>query len=361
MTDSATTPRTFTVGQRGGHWWFFTPDGTPFFSIGMNHVDSAALRYPENGDLWWERYGNSEQRWLEERVVPDLKAWGFNTLGWVQEVVIIGPTLHRHSPNFPPEAYRWADMPYCHMLAFTETYQREHHVVYPDVTTPDFEAWCDYVARKDCARMRDDPNLIGYFYADVPPWCHTVDRLWTTKEACVPYGPWFDPAMVESEAGRRELRRQAERYYQITHDAVRRYDPHHLILGDRWEGKALLPDVIVAAAAPYVDVLSFQYFDTPAVIAKAFNRWHRLTGKPVLLADAAPVDRDPAQYGPMLEAMREVPSCVGWHVCGAYLRNRARGYGFREADETPNQAMIDAATEANHATARWVEAKADTT
>ena len=28
----------------------------------------------------------------------------------------------------------------------------------PDLMSSDFEEWCDYVARDDCARLRDDPN-----------------------------------------------------------------------------------------------------------------------------------------------------------------------------------------------------------
>ena len=54
-------------------------------------------------------------------------------------------------------------MPYCHMLPFTEAHQWQVEVRQPDVTSPDFEEWCDYVARDACARFRDDPKLIGYF------------------------------------------------------------------------------------------------------------------------------------------------------------------------------------------------------
>ena len=50
----------FTVENRAGHWWFITPSGEPFFSIGMNHIDSSALRYPENGDYFRTKYGSSE-------------------------------------------------------------------------------------------------------------------------------------------------------------------------------------------------------------------------------------------------------------------------------------------------------------
>ena len=91
----------FTVGQRNGHLWFITPEGEPFWSIGMNHIDSATMRYPENVHIWREQFGNSQERWLREQVAPDLRAWGFNSVGWVQEVIVRGPTIHRRRSGRP--------------------------------------------------------------------------------------------------------------------------------------------------------------------------------------------------------------------------------------------------------------------
>jgi hypothetical protein len=54
----------FSLEQRDGRWWFTTPTGERFWSIGMNHIDSAALRFPESGDTWQREFGNSQQRWL---------------------------------------------------------------------------------------------------------------------------------------------------------------------------------------------------------------------------------------------------------------------------------------------------------
>ena len=149
----------FGVGERAGHWWFLAPDGEPFWSIGMNHIDSAALRHAETVHIWRDKYGNSEQRWIRKAVAPDLRDWGFNTIGWTQEVVLRSPAMHRHSRSFTYEEYRWADMPYCHLLPFTETHQWEKETRHPDVFSEGFEAWCDYVARKECARMAEDAKL----------------------------------------------------------------------------------------------------------------------------------------------------------------------------------------------------------
>ena len=337
----------FTVGKQNGHWWFFTPEKKPFFSIGMNHIDSAALRYPESGNIWQTKYQNSEQQWIQQGVVPDLNAWGFNSIGWTQEVVVRGESMHRHSRSFTYEEYQWSAMPYCHLLPFTETHQWDRETSYPDVFSREFEEWCDFVARKDCVQMANDPNLIGYFYVDCPSWVHCQKGN--------PKGPWFDPARLDTTSGRKELGKMATQYYRITHDAIRRYDPNHLILGDRYEGRSALPDEILEAAVPYVDVLSFQYFSRAEEICPDFERWHTLTGLPVLLADAAPPRRQPGAYEPMIRGLREHSSCIGWHVCGAYVRNRCRGAGFRDEQENQIKPLVSEATQANHQTLNWVD------
>lgn len=345
--------RFFTVDKQNNRWSFFDPSGRLFFSLGMNHLDSATLRCAENVHIWREKYRNSQQHWLMESVGPDLRAWGFNTVGWCQEVVIAAPTIHRHSRNFTREEYGWLDMPYCHLLPFTEAHQWEVETRLPDVLSKDFSEWCDYVARDHCVRMADDPNLIGYFYSDCPQWVHSP------RPEMKP--PWFDPERLQTKSGREELARMAERYYAVTRESIRRYDPNHLILGDRFEALAPLPDEVLLAAARHVDVLSFQCFADGKTICEQFKNWHKQTGKPILLADGCVPGRrnktpeDQNVYGSMLKMLRELSCCVGWHYCGAYLRNRVRRTGFREEDETINdQDFIAAVTAANHATAEWM-------
>ncbi|HPA17368.1 MAG TPA: agarase [Verrucomicrobiae bacterium] len=348
----------FTLEQRGGRWWLFSPEGAPFFSLGLNHIDDSPLRYAPNGDIWRKKYGNSRERWLRESVAPDLRAWGFNTVGWTQEVVTRGHEIHRHSPSFTFEEYQWLGIPYCHLLPFAEIHQWENETRHPDFFSKDFEEWCDYVARSQCARFADDPKLIGYFYTDCPMWVHTrPDNHWK--------GPLFDPEKLKTDMGRQGLSALATRYYQVTHDAIRRYDPHHLILGDRYEANAPLPIEVVNAARPFVAILCFQDFKDPA---KNLADWHTRTGMPVLWADGAktapakdlatgePILRNDGRwYAESLRALRANPGCVGAHLCGAYLRNRARNRGLRDASEHPDQENIAIIGEANRETSAWAQ------
>lgn len=360
MAKSHPVPGYFRTQKRDGRWWFLDPEGAPFWSVGLNHVDSTTLRYVENGDLWRDKFGNSMERWLTT-VREDMQAWGFNTLGWNQEVVVINDYNSNHSRSFTFEEYQWLGLPYCQMLPFIDSHQWESATRLPDIRSSDFADWCDYVARDQCARMRDDPKLIGYWFTDCPTWIHESNRrAWKA--------PLFDPTDLKTAAGKRELSDLAMTYYRVTTEAIRRYDPHHLILGDRYEAMRPLPDEVVQAALPFVDVLAFQCFGDASVVKEKLDYWANLTGKPVLLADNAvwhPTahqgwppreDRhlDPAGYAAIHDVLRAMPACIGYHLCGAYGRNRTRRYGLRDEKDLidPSTAGIAAV---NQSTLHWVE------
>jgi hypothetical protein len=38
-TTQSNTEGFFTLGEVDNHWWFITPKGEAFFSIGLNHID----------------------------------------------------------------------------------------------------------------------------------------------------------------------------------------------------------------------------------------------------------------------------------------------------------------------------------
>lgn len=340
----------FTLKQEGSKCSLITPDNKPFFTMGLNHLDSTVLHQPENQHIWEGRFKNSQEKWLKEQVAPDLQDWGFNTLGWAQEVIVRGPTdstCHRHSRNFTYEEYQWLDINYCHMLSFTGLHQWDVETKYPDVFSDEFEEWCDYVARSECVRFKDDPKLIGYFYTDCPTFAHDSIPHPNMKKA------WFDPEKIKSDSSYREkFKRTAIRYYKVLHDSIRRYDQNHLIFGDRYEATPWIPDELFEAATPYVDVFGFQYFKDIDVICERFDGIHQQTGKPILLADASiPRKKDPGaheQYPVFLKELSEMDCCIGWHYCGAYLTNPVRQYGLRLADNSRNEPLVSTMAKANH-------------
>ena len=178
----------------------------------------------------------------------------------------------------------------------------------------------------------------------------------------------FDPERLESEAGRAELSNLARTYYTVIHDAIRRYDPHHLILGDRYEANAPLPMEIVEAAKPYVDVFSFQDFRDPV---GHLADWYDVIGKPVLWADGshnreriedetgtyrrgAHFLHDGKWFADAVAGLLENPGAVGAHLCGAYIRNRYRGRGLVDEQERPDEEAIRELQRLGRVVERWL-------
>jgi len=323
----------FSIARKKGRWWLVTPEGEHIFSMGLNHIDPAAIRFTASKGIWNEKYENSMEKWLP-KVKADLADWGFNCLGWEQEVVIINPQMHRHSRSFTYEEYQWLDMPYFTMLPFIESHQWEWETRLPDIRSAGFAEWCDYVARDRCARMKDDPKLIGYFFTDCPTWIHNQPgNQWKA--------PILDPELEKTESGRKEIFDTASVYYQTITEAIKRYDPNHLICGDRYEANAPISESVLKAALPYVDIFSFQCFGSVDNIHSKMSRWASFLKRPVLLADSMiyreathgwppKEDRthDDYQYGETMKALRKIPECLGFHLCGAYIKNNARRYGL---------------------------------
>ena len=327
-----------------------TPQGLRFFSIGLNHIDPASLRYPENIHILEEKYNASTVEWLEKSVKPNLEIWGFNTIGWEQEVTV---RKWQHSRSFTNDELKVLGMPYCRMLPFTESHQWEKHTVHYDFFSKGWMEWVDYVARSYCAEVKDDPNLIGYFFSDCPTWIHDrTENEWR--------GPMFDPKKLETQAGRDELTRMATQYYKTIHNAIRKYDPNHLIFGDRYEANAPIAIEVIEAALPYVDVLSFQDFRDPAV---HLDEWHKKTGKPVLMADGSGMYKgegiykrvDGAWYARQIEALYNNPGCIGFHLCGAYQRNKARARGLLDEYENPDTENVEIIEQTNEKINDWMQ------
>ena len=336
----------FKTKKHRGRWMLINPKGEPFWSIGLNHVDAATLRQLNSGEIWTEKYDNSMEKWLAS-VRKDLTEWGFNTLGWNQELVTFNAQNKHHSRSFTYEEYQWLDMPYCHLLPFIESHQWETETRLPDIRSKGFAEWCDYVARDQCARMKDDPNLIGYFFTDCPTWVHNrADNAWKA--------PLFDPEKLNSTTGQKDLFDLASTYYRVITESIKRYDSNHLILGDRYEAMQPLPEAVIKAALPYVDVFSFQCFAATNTIGEKLQRWANFTNKPILLADSAtwlptktpgwPPKEDrhinAIEYGNILETLSQNPNCIGFHLCGAYLRNKVRRYGLKDATDELDESTV---------------------
>jgi hypothetical protein len=98
------------------------------------------------------------------------------------------------------------------------------------------------------------------------------------------------------------------------------------------------------AARPYVDAFCFQCFKDPQPLYNDLKSWADKLKMPVFIADSARLSKNEmeepihgkdfkkhntAKYEETLKLIREIPECVGFHLCGAYAQNFVRRFGLK--------------------------------
>lgn len=310
-------------------------------SLGVNHADETNLKYSHNHAVWQQRYGAREE-WIRRGVAADLRDWGFNTIGWTQDWVSGAPGAGRRSAatvdlglsrQWAPADFRSAGMPYCMALRVAEIEEWNGYPVFPDVYSAEFEAYCEYLARSVCLDQAEDPLLLGWFLVDAPAWLpHPSGEDFTVLAGTSP------------RARSIKLYDVAFKYYETVTKHIRRVDPHHLVLGDRFLGNRGIPPAVLTAARRFVDVLSVDYrpdTDAPcgAAMGKRLRAWHEQSGLPVLLADVGGTSTDDS-----VEAVASIaaePWLVGWHWSGYHV-NGIRNWGLKDAQDEPRADVLRA-------------------
>jgi hypothetical protein len=288
----------FRVEQIDGVWWFVTPEGNAFVSLGVNFITPAGDFSPALGRAPYHdnillRYGN-EATWADE-TVRRLQGWGFNTAGaWSDSQWFRGR------------------VPYCVIIDFEGAAPEVPWV--PSITprriadyfAPEFESGVVALAEqaRGCAA---DPYCIGVFVGNEMAWgpglqqrgtyldvymsrpatsaakqsvvdflrrryaddIAKFDRVWQLTLArfedlfdrpSLPHGLLTDAQRADHVAFTEVV---AARFFSRTYDALRAVDPQLLILGARFFSFQTLP-VVFAAAAPFVDVVSLNDYDASA-------------------------------------------------------------------------------------------------
>lgn len=294
----AESPSTKVVGLKndGGIWWFTAPDGQPFLSIGVNHVQPVYWRAQGDGQFATNTYGSDfllpdgevndsspgAKIWAN-RVATNLTNWGFNTLGMHTPPL---NCLHSFENIYfvvaleIPISWGWNMKRQQMHQAF-----RRNPV---DVFSDEFAAAVEANAKEVAGAYADNPRVLGYVYTDGPPWALDTDkateksmsdaeriihpwvlalmnrpaaakgkqawitmlqqRYGTPEEAgrtyAVTASSWSDlaaktgwSAVADSvkagEDSRAFLHDIIRQWYSVRKDAIRRYDANHLILGDK--------------------------------------------------------------------------------------------------------------------------------
>jgi len=155
--------------EKDDRWWFVSPEGNAFLSLGINHLDTDRFVPREK---FARRFGLDEDfteedffQGLREKVARDWEAFGLNTLG-----------CHTSS-----DWHNGAGFPYVYQLLFVEIcpWLSPSKKDFVDVFTDDFVRHCDQFAKEHVLPRRNDPYLLGYSLCDCPVLTEMDAERWT--------------------------------------------------------------------------------------------------------------------------------------------------------------------------------------
>lgn len=265
----------FHVEQIGGRWLFVTPEGNAFFSLGVTHTGET-IRQDELG-VFASRFQSREEK-MGGFFLESLRDWRFNSAGY--------GALESMEKQIPYLATIWTEGPRSKSAG-----PKSQNT---DIFDPAVQERLRGKVSAAVKRHIDNPWCLGYVFIDLP--------IWSLQPQPGPSYIEFLRALPEEAPGRRALtaltgvddeavmNHIVETYYTVVCGELRKADPHHLILGDRFmaqpASKALhTPDSILKTAARFVDALAFQPMGTQNPIKAYLDHVLAHTGKPSLLAD----------------------------------------------------------------------------
>jgi hypothetical protein len=309
----------FRTQKVGGKWWFVTPEGRLFLSLGIDCVGTWERTFIDGRDGWFDwlpdddgpyrgvfgyarsthsmaetidgkgrtfsfycanlirKYGDEWQAKWRDAAYARLRAWGFNTVGnWSQADVL---------DNSP--------MPFVATASISGEFRRiEGAKGYwgrmPDVYDPKFDGAAEASVSAMATRYSANPLCIGYFVDNELSWgtirkgtlssppdqpCRValVERLkkkygtleglnkaWDAK------AEGWDSLRVPVKANEKcnedldaFVYEFAKRYFEAVRDILRTHAPNQLYLGCRFSNA---PPMVVRACADVADVVSFNLY-----------------------------------------------------------------------------------------------------
>ena len=402
-----------------GIWWFITPEDKKFVSLGMNHIEPVLICSESNKEHFIKKYGedligpagrpnnkgDAARRWLDDSI-KQIKQWGFNSLGM-------------HNP------IRQSEFPYVakfRVAAIDGAVGPRKK--YKDPFDPNTEIFIDQFAQKWSDIYKNDKMVLGISFNDMPVWRSSPGKIHMWVKFCMElkaespgkqkwvdtlqknypdcstaaaaYGieasSWDDflirtswPVSPQPEKVFKDVQNFlpliADNWYRIVSNAIRKYDPNHLILGDKFIGNKDLPNWIDPILSKYFDVVYIQWYDYAHRQIPRLKELYAHTEKPILMGDSsfsAPNLNVPNPKGVRVKSQKEVgdayynylqsimgePYIIGWHYCGfiegspdlvRFHRFFSIQNGLLQPDGTPHQDAIDRVTEANSKAYSWHE------
>jgi hypothetical protein len=374
----------FQVKEIDHKWILLDPDGKPFLMRGVNHFGDGT-HMPWNQK---DRHGSAEA-WRGDVAKRHLD-WGFNYLppsigpSHIDPATLSGTKsrdkLVTRTDEWKPDWYVATQMPFTIFLEVPKQYMSPPNM--GDVFGMEFIAAVEAKCANVCGQLKDNKQLIGYHFCHNPPWniaapsaepwiadCTrpgsaglkqwvqlmrrvygSIDRWRETYG--VPIQEWSDIEKLEQplngyvsksralEDKEAFLQLICDQWHRVYHDAIRRHDPNHLILGDR-NTLHLQPSPSPWAyqiMKRYLAVLSINVMGTRRMIEMRLETATRHWDGPILLADTGVgiYEGEPAKTGYQAADFAEYERCYIDLVTLGVEHPQIIGFGWCGWFETPH-------------------------
>lgn len=328
----------FHVERHNGRWLLVDPLGNLFYALGVcamgvgddyTEVKGRESTYqwlpPANGEFKTaylpdhgaddfsfyianviRKYGKpySEDEFTS-RMINRVRKWGFNTGGPFSS---------------PSEATRRANLPYARILPLGEYDGLPPLPGAGGAFDPFDEANRRTVDRNLAAELRrtaNDPLILGYFFTNEPLYenipravpkltgkyackqrlveflrekyttIYRFNASWNTKAAS--FGQLGDMALSpDTPTAAQDVKAFTnlflETYYRLVAGTARKYDKHHMLMGNRFQSGTINNEDLCRIAGKYLDIMSFNYY-TYGPDKDFLNRIYRWTGRPMILSE----------------------------------------------------------------------------
>ena len=361
-----------------GRYWMVDPEGNLFLSKGLAVFSPGSSDRQKEKII--EKFGpsNPNTNWAKAEA-QFIREQGFNSAGaWsmvdiiknipepLPYTVILSPMgsyigeLKNSSDATLKAAFKaagWEGYPYDFAMVFDERF--DQHV--------------ESTISK-ASQYKNDKFLIGYFIDNEIPWKDYALEYCLTKWPSTHINhqkaqTWLDQRKGKSGCTISDATTDDKKafiaycydvYLQKVTTALKKYDPNHLFLGNRfnqWNYELVNPEMF-KTAGKYVDVVSINHYQKWEPDAEAMRNWEAWSGKPFMVTEFYTKGQDSGMgntsgagwvvktqkdrglfYQNFVNQLVKSKVCVGWHWF-TYMDNDPTNTGSDSSNVDSNKGIV---------------------
>ena len=281
-----------------GRWWIIDPLGYPYYRVGMNAIQRGGTSKTISQSI--EKKYSTVEAWAQGETDFLQDELGYNSAGaWSEYEVLIEAENPLSETTLLYFASRYASSIGSNTSTSGSTTFANGCM---PVFDPDFASFCDERAKSIVEPYAESSDIFGwlldneleqsismldsfmgldpteeknaYSYATV--WTFLYDKLGT---------PYISSDNI-TDSLRKEFRAFLyDRYFDVTVNAVKRYDENHMILGCRFLPSCYKDEMVMKVAAYWNDIITFNYYNVWTPDAKLLADMHNWTNKPFIATE----------------------------------------------------------------------------